>query len=165
MRKLMMIFALCILLTGCSSTPTYETLGPIQHVSDTVPQMLTVRLALPEDAAQDVFYGGENALYECDGYILMLQTVTSGNLSQTIASLSGFFPEKLTILESSRSGIKRYDWAWSAVGEDGDMICRASVLDDGNYHYCLSVLTSAADAGALAEEWNGIFASFYVEED
>lgn len=165
MRKLMLILALCVLLTGCSSTATYETLGPIQHVSEMVPQMLKVRFHLPEDAVQDVFCGGENWVYQCEEYLLLTQTIESGNLSRTIELLSGFSPENLTILESSPDGIDRYDWVWSAVGEDGDVICRASVLDDGNFHYCLAVFTSASNAGGLTEEWNGLFSSFCLEVD
>lgn len=165
MRKLMLILALCIMLIGCSSAETFETLGPIQHVSDTMPQMSKLHLILPEDAAQDVFYGGENSVYECEDYLLVLQTMASGDITRTIKHLSGFSSEKLTILESNFEGVKRYDWVWSAVGEDGDLICRASVLDDGNYHYCLAIVTSAANAGALTEEWNGIFTSFRIAAD
>ncbi len=164
MKKRLSIFLLfCVLLTGCSTTETFETLGPIQHQPEAAPAMASVQLALPESAAVEAFGGGSESVYDCDSYTLVLQTFLSGDLHSTVKSLSGFSPENLTVMESGFGEVMRYDWVWTAAGESGDMICRASVLDDGNYHYCISTLASAQDAGVLATEWNKLFSSFSLE--
>lgn len=160
MKKIVVLLILCVLLTGCSAAETFETLGQIQHQSVDAPVQATVQLSLPESATACVFAGGEERLYDCDGYFLELQTISSGDLQSTLQQLSGYCPEKLTVIESRVGEIKRYDWVWTAAGEDGDMICRAAVLDDGNYHYCLSTMASAQSAGTLMDEWNRLFASF-----
>lgn len=163
MRKLVLILIFGVIMAGCASTETFETLGPIQHMGGVVPQMAQVRLALPENASQDAFYGGEYSVYECDAYLLIMQTLAAGDFQQTVESLSGFTPEKLMILESSINGIKRFDWVWTSMGEDGDILCRASVWDDGNYHYSLTAMTAADNGGSLAEDWNEVFASFALD--
>lgn len=159
MKKLLLLVLLSAILTGCSAAPTFETLGQIQHQPEAAPMAADVQLALPASAALEVF-GGTDKVYECDGYTLVLQTRASGDLSATVRSLSGFLPEKLTVMESAAENVRRYDWVWTAAGEGGDLICRASVLDDGNYHYCVYTMAPAQAAGKLTEEWNGLFASF-----
>ncbi len=164
MKKRLSIFVLlCVLLTGCSAAETFETLGLVQHQPEAAPIMATVQLSLPESAAAAAFGDGDNSVYDCDGYTVMLQTRSSGDFRGTVQSLSGFSPEKLTVVETQVGKTRRYDWAWTAAGEEGDVICRASVLDDGNYHYCLTSITSAQNAGRLSEEWNQLFASFTLE--
>jgi hypothetical protein len=50
------------------------------------------------------------------------------------------------------------------MGESGQLVCRAAVLDDGNYHYCLTAVAPAANAGELSEQWNALFASLRLED-
>lgn len=160
MRKLILLLAAMLLLSGCAATETFETLGPILHQSEEFPAMATVELSLPDSASTQTFSGGTDVLYECDGYTLLRQTLSSGDLHSTIRTLSGFSPENLTVLESGDASVKRYDWVWTAMGDSGDLVCRAAVLDDGNYHYCICVMAPAADAGVLNPEWNRLFSSF-----
>lgn len=164
MKKLLLLLLLCPMLAGCSAADVFETLGPVQHQQDYTPVMANVQLSLPESAAAQTFGGGTDTMYDCEGYTLVMQTFSSGDFTGTVRSLSGFSPEKLTVMESRAGEVKRYDWVWTAAGEEGDMICRASVLDDGNYHYCLYTLAPAQSAGALTEEWNALFASFCLGE-
>ena len=159
MKKLMIFLLLTIILAGCAATPTFETLGQVQHQQTVTHPAAEVLLSLPEDAAA-VTFGGSDTVYECNGYTLVLQTCSSGDLTATVQALSGFSPEKLTILESAAQTLRRYDWVWTAAGEGGDLLCRAAVLDDGNYHYCVYALAPAQNAGKLTEEWNELFASF-----
>ena len=56
----------------------------------------------------------------------------------------------------------RYDCAWTAAGETGSRIGRATILDDGNYHYTMTVMADSADAGTLQETWQELFATFQV---
>ena len=162
MRKILFLLLTCVLLGGCAAAPTFETLGPVLHQPEQLPAVATTRLSLPESAALQTLGGGTDKLYECDGYTLILQTLAGGDLTRTVRSVCGFDPEKLTLLETA-SQVRRYDWAWTAMGDGGELICRAAVLDDGVYHYCLTVFAPAASGGALAEQWNGLFASFGLD--
>lgn len=164
MKKCLILFLLSLMLAGCSAAETFETLGQIQHQPDITPMAATVQLSVPESAVVETFGSGSDTAYDCQGYTLVLQTFSSGDFSGTVRKLSGFSPEKLTVMESSMGQTKRYDWVWTAAGENGDVLCRASVLDDGNYHYCLYTMASAQDAGALAGEWNELFSSFCLGE-
>lgn len=160
MKKLCVILVLCLGLTGCGTEEVFETLGQIQHEMDLAPAMSSVQLVLPESASQDVFSSEGNTMYDCGNYTLMLQTLSSGDLPRTVQSLSGFSLDKLTVMESKAGKYKRYEWVWTAAGEGNDALCRATVLDDGNYHYCLCAMTDAANMGKLQNEWNEVFASF-----
>lgn len=163
MRKLLLILAASLLMAGCSAKETFETLGVIQHQVDVIPPMAEVMLALPEDVTAETFWGSGEAVYECSGYTLALQTLSSGDLHKTVAMLSGFSPNQLAIVESMQGEVKRYDWVWTAVGEEGELICRASVLDDGSYHYCIYTIAPAETGGKIMPVWNNIFASFQLQ--
>ncbi len=161
MKKCVVILLASLLLSGCA-VQTFETLGGISHDSPTDAAMLQVMVELPEEAIKPVFSSQQETIYECNDYTLGLYTYTAGDLSATIKSLSGYDARHLTVLETAADGKKRYDWVWTAVGEDGDMICRAAILDDGNYHYCMCVSAQSEDAGSLTEQWNNLFGSFRI---
>lgn len=160
MKKLCVILGLCLCLAGCGTEDVFETLGQIQHEPNAAPVMGTVQLTLPESAAKEVFSADENSMYDCGDYMLMLHTLSAGDVSRTVETLSGFSIDKLTVIESQAGAYKRYEWVWTAAGEGGDVLCRATVLDDGNYHYCLCAMAAAPNIGALQAEWNEVFATF-----
>ena len=164
MRKIMTLLVFCSMLSACSKAETFETLGQIQHQQTLAPALATVQLSLPDSAAAQTFGSGMEGMYDCDGYTVLVQTFSSGDFTSTVQNLSGFSPDKLTVMESSVADVKRYDWVWTAAGEEGDMLCRASVLDDGNYHYCLCTVAPADQAGALSAEWSRLFGSFRLEQ-
>lgn len=153
----------CLLLCGCSSEASFETLGPVVHVGQNAPPMREILLEIPDDAAM-LTASGMDSIYTCGDYDLCLQVLPSADMADTINSLSGFDPEHLTVLESDQGGVNRCDWSWTAAGESGDVICRAAVLDDGNYHYTLCVRAVADLAGNLTQQWNRLFRSFGLGE-
>ena len=161
MKKLVFLIIVGLMLAGCSE-PVYETLGEVQHVSATQPQLRQTVLALPEDAAMLTASGGD-MLYSCDGYTMSLQSLPAGDLTTTVRTLSGYEPAQLTILETLCDDHTRYEWVWTSAGETGDVVCRGAVLDDGNYHYCLTVSADAEKAGALNQVWTDLFRSFCLE--
>lgn len=158
MKKWILICICAILLSGCS-TEAYETLGNVTHVSATEPAQRQISLQLPADAAV-LTSVGTNAVYLCEGYSIVLQTFSSGDLDATVRSVSGFPVSALTMLESVCGDHRRYDFVWTAVGEGGDQICRAAVLDDGNYHYTLTLMADANTAGQWNENWNRLLSTF-----
>ena len=164
MKKCMILLVCMLMLTGCGAVETMETLGNVIHNGGTQAPVQQVVLEVPAEASVTVS-GGETGLtmYECDGYTLYLQTFSSGDLQGTIRTLSGFAPEDLTVMTTACNDHQRYDWVWTAAAEEGDLVCRGTVLDDGNYHYTLCVMAQAEVAGELSEEWNGLFRSFCLE--
>ena len=162
MKKLILVLLCSFLMTGCQATQTFETLGQVQHEMDVAPAMAEVYLSLPETADTAVFQEQGNTLYHCDGYTLTVQTFASGDMVATIKSLSGFSPERLTVLETAAGEHQRYDWVWTATGEGGDVLCRAAVLDDGNYHYVLTSSVEEDQALTHSEALQGIFRSFQL---
>ena len=65
-------------------------------------------------------------------------------------------------MTASAGDLQRYEWVWSAVSEEGELICRAAIIADGDHHYCLTAVAPADSGGALTEEWNRLFSSFIV---
>ena len=63
-------------------------------------------------------------------------------------------------METAADGIKRYEFVWAATGETGDRLGRGTVLDDGNYHYCLTVQRPAEGTGDAQIVWSQVFSSF-----
>lgn len=157
MKKWMMLWICMALLCGCAG-PTFETLGQVDHVSATQPQMGQVSLQLPQEAAVLSSDGG-NSLYFCDGYVLALQTFAGGDLDATVCLLSGYSRDQLTLIESGPEG-KRYDLAWTAVSDTGHQICRAAILSDGNYHYTITLMADAEQVAALQQAWDQLLFSF-----
>lgn len=164
MKKLIFLFLAVLLLTGCGAVETFETLGQISHDSSTQAQLRQVVLTVPADAALET--GGTEdgvTIYSCEDYLMVLQSFSSGDLPSTVKELSGFDPAALTVMESSCGDHQRYDWVWTAASEEGEMVCRGAVLDDGNFHYALCVIAPMDKAGTLQSAWNDLFASFCLE--
>lgn len=160
MRKLWIILLLCIVLSGCAAVPTFETLGDVLHEQTLTPVQGQIRLSLPEGAIK---LGEQVAdVYVCDDYYLETQTLQSGDLNRTIQAMSGFTADNLTVMTASTGDYTRYEWVWSAASEEGEKICRAAVIDDGSYHYCLTAVAPADTGGELSEDWNDLFSSFEI---
>ena len=163
MKKWMTVFICAIMLTGCAA-PTFETLGDIPHqqVAATVPRKVV--LELPEEAVLSVWENEANTMYLCRDFSAHLQTLEAGDLQGSIRQLCGYERENLTVVESRCGDHNRYEWVWIAAGEGGDEICRCTLLDDGDFHYALTLTASSFDAGALAQTWNEIMSGFCLEE-
>ena len=160
MKKGILIVIVCCLLSGCAA-PTFETLGDVLHEPVMAPSEQLIHLSIPKNAAAETL-SSEQTAYVCDNYSFWVQTMASGDLKTTVKALSGFTPDKLTVMESRSGSYKRYDWTWTAAGESGDLVFRAAVIDDGNYHYCVSSMADAEDMAQIQEDWNALFSSFAV---
>ena len=93
----------------------------------------------------------------------MAETLEAGDIGKTVKSVTGYPSESMTVLETSVSEVKRYECAWTAVTETGDIVGRAVILDDGSYHYVLSVMAPAQEAGSLHSTWDELFASYTLQ--
>lgn len=160
MKKIWLVVPLVLLIAGCSQQVSLET---ITDVPDTpvISAMQKALIQLPEELSTPVLESEENGtLYLCDDYALTVHTVQGGDLAKTIFNATGLDKETLQIIQTEQSGVKRYQWIWTTVGESGTQVGRGCVLDDGNYHYVLTALCGEEIAGELQSQWREIFASF-----
>lgn len=154
--KLLLIL-MTIMLCGCSTQETFETISdePVQMVM-AQPREISVRL--PDNALAPVLESESEQVYMSDDYEIIIETLASGDLNATVRSICGYEKEDLTIMETQWDDVTRYEFVWTAAGEQGERLGRAVVLDDGNHHYCMSVLR---DAQAISQVvWRDVFASF-----
>lgn len=159
MKKYVFLLVISLLLTGCGSEATFETVADewVQSAAAPVRQVL---VTLPEEAAVPVSESENGQLYQCDGYEITLQTLESGDLDATLRAVTGHSRKDLTVIETKHNDLKRYDLVWSCLGEEGEQVGRACILDDGNYHYVLSVLIPDHRAAKLETVVSEIFQSY-----
>lgn len=162
MKIIMVILALMLMLAGCSA-PEFEGVGDV-YAPDGEVKMQNMKFDLPEDADTQVMEGDAGKLYFCDGYEIMSQTFVSGDLDNTLRQLSGYDRSRVTVFQTKQSGLDRYDCVWVSASDRGDQVNRAVVLDDGRYHYCLSVTAAATEAGSLQQSWQSLFASICLTD-
>lgn len=162
MKKCVLIFLVSLLLTGCGAEETFETIAD-EFVHSAAAPLRQVILELPEDALLTAAESDAGTLYLCDGYEICVETLTSGDLSGTIREVTGFDQSDVTVLQTNPGDFKRYDLVWSTLGESGERLGRAAILDDGNYHYVLSALADAERAREYEEVWQEMFASYSLD--
>lgn len=159
MKKICWLLLVALLLCGCSNREVLETVSD-ELLLDTVAPQKTLSVKLPSDALSAAMAPEDGAqLYFCDGYALTLQTAPAGDLDRTARALCGFDRERLTVMETRLGGLKRYDWTWTSAGEGSAQVGRAAVLDDGDHHYCMTVMADEAGSGDLDTRWDALFAS------
>ena len=162
MKKCLLVMALAFLLTGCSARETLETLGDGYDTPVMAP-VGQLELKLPQEAVAAAMEDPDaGKLYLCDGYTLTVQTMESGDLNETLRQLTGYGKEQLTVMETKQEGHRRLETVWTAAGEGGDQIGRAVILDDGSYHYAVTVMTDAQTAGSLTAVWQSVLDSVTI---
>ena len=154
MKKVCFLLIFVLLLSGCQAVDTFETVRDVYQV-----QSAPGNISLAVPATAQTVANDNGILYLCDGYEITVETMSSGNLTQTVQMLTGFAPDALTVMQTAVSGVNRYECVWSAAGESGDMVGRAVILDDGQYHYCVTVMSQAETAGELSSVWQELLSS------
>ncbi len=155
---------LASMLSGCGVQETFETVNDTLMQPEQEPAKQVV-LELPEDAAVPAMESdAAGSLYLCDGYFMTVQTVKSGDLNSTIKDATGFDRNVLPIIETTQGDVRRYECVWTAAGETGDQVGRLAVLDDGNYHYVVTVMADASKAGQLTGQWNQLFSALALTD-
>lgn len=162
MKKILMVMISLLLLAGCS-VETFETVDDGNDVQ-AMAKPASLLVDIPENAAVPAMQGASGTLYFCGDYDIMVEVVPSGDLGNTLQTLTGFRMEDLEMIHTQRCGVDCYEGAWSAAGEAGDHVGRVMVLDDGSFHYCISLMAMAEDSGACAEEWATVINSVALGE-
>ena len=158
MKRILLVLLMSLLLAGCAEAELGETVADVWQEAVTVAAPRETRLELPGEAVACAMESDTGRLYFGDGYEVRVQTLSSGDLDATIRALTGFDREDITVLQS-QSDPKRWEFAWASAGEGGERLGRGVVLDDGNYHYCLTVLQDADDDDCQII-WSQVFNSF-----
>ena len=160
--KIFLCMVLAMLLTGCTQPKDFETMSDA-YMEPELPLAQRVDFQLPEDAAKAVLESaGTGTLYLCDGYSVAVQTLPAGNLDATMREVTGYGADQVQLWQRKEGDYSRYTCVWASLGEGGDQMCKATILDDGNYHYVLSVMAAAEDAGELADTWQQLMDSFSI---
>ena len=160
MKKIAMVLLLALLLSGCGAKETLETLADDIPLQPVLAQPAQISVHLPDNAVSPVLESDSEQVYLCEDYEISIETRASGDLSGTITALTGFDPEQLTVMRTKQDDADRYEFVWVSAGEEGDRLGRAVVLDDGHYHYCMSVLRDAEEPKKSQVVWSDVFSSF-----
>ena len=161
MKKYLWMLLPVLLLCGCTSQETMETVSD-ELVLPVMAQPRDVSVELPGETALPVVENDAGRIYLCDAYEIVLQTMDGGDLSRTLQTLSGMERDQLTLMETMSEGVTRYEFVWTSAGEQGEQLGRGVILDDGDYHYCLSVLRNAEKTEKSQINWNQVFQSFHL---
>lgn len=159
MKKCVMFVLIAFALSGCGAEETFETIAD-EFVQSAAAPLREVILELPEEAVLPASESDAGTLYLCDGYEISVQTLPAGDLEASVYQITGFSKDRVEVISTQPGTYRRYDLVWSTLGEQGDQVGRAAILDDGSYHYVLSVLAEANRAGEFEQVFRELFESY-----
>ncbi len=159
MKKCLVWILVVVVLCGCGTAPAVETISD-EWIEPVLAQPREIILHLPGEATVFAMESDSGRQYIGDGYEVMVQTMPAGDLSGTIRCLTGFEKDELTVMQTRNDDIKRYEFVWASEGEHGERLGKGAVLDDGDYHYCLSVLQDVETMADCQIIWSEVFHYF-----
>jgi len=159
MKVLCLILLTMLMLSGCGSAEVYETISDELVLSASV-QPREIKFDLAQEPVLPAMESDGGTLYLCGDFDVTVQTIDAGDLQNTVYEVSGFLPEELTLLQTGSGDVDKYEFVWTCATDEGQQIGRATILDDGSYHYVLSATVAAEQMEEYQEIWNGIFESF-----
>lgn len=163
MKKWLLLMGLAAALAGCARVeqPVMETIGPGSCAQESKTTAGEISVMIPEEAVCEAMAPDEaGKLYTWDNHTLQLQTMDGGDIRKTVRKLTGLDYDDLTVMSYQKGDLTYHKTVWCAAGEDGTLMGRALVADDGAYHYCVSLL-SPEDSDS-AEVYDRLCASFAV---
>ncbi len=165
MRKWLVsvIILLSVVLSACGNVDTFEVISDNIQEYQPAPQA-KVKLTIPEDAALAVMSNSDCRSYESDHYQIIVQTYPSGNLDETLRQITGYNEKQLNVMKVTEDDINKYLCAWSSMSEEGELVGRCTIFDDGVYHYCLTVLVDAQESDEVRQTIDLLFSDYSLEE-
>lgn len=151
------LFMLAPLLLGCAARPAWETVEDAMDAPVFAPEPKKVCI----EGDVPVLEQAEDYLCLSDGLEIRVETKPSGDLQGTLHSLTG--TENLDPIATRQGELTRYDCAWACAGEDGEQLGRTAILDDGAYHYCISVLWDEDQTKAVQSSVDQVFSALSLE--
>ena len=162
MKTCLALALTALLLCGCAPEETFETVTDVP-VMMTLAQPRQIRVSLPGEAALPTIESDNGRLYLCEDYEICIQTMEGGDLDATVRAVTGYGREDLTVMERLQEDLDRYDFVWTCAGEGGDRLGRGVILDDGAYHYVMTVLRNADTTETSQIVWQDVFGSFTLD--
>ncbi len=161
MKKLWFFGLLLVFLAGCSVSemPEPETVSDEWTLS-AMAEPKTVRVKLPGETEVGAVDAAEGRLYMAEDYEITIEMLDSGDLDGTLRQVCGFSRDELTVMETNPDGLDRYDFVWACAGENGEQLGRGVILDDGSYHYVMTVLRDVDSKQNIQIVWSEVFDSF-----
>lgn len=163
MKKLGILLGLLLLLTGCGGNEVFENVEDVYAPITQTPMKLS--LHLPDSSAVTTVSGNSGTLYVCDDFTVAVETFQGGDLQRTVKTVTGFTLDRLTVIQREKDGITAYRCVWTSAGEGGDQVARSLILDDGAFHYAVTVMAPAENVSALEDGWQEIFSSVTLRTD
>lgn len=162
MKKWCCLAVLALFLSGCGTESVFETLSDDPAQEAMAPEPKQIQLALPDSASLPVLQQEDGSrVYLTDDLEIRVETVPSGNLNETLRTLTGQQRRQLTLMTTKQDDLTRYDCAWAAAGET-QQTARTAILDDGAYQYCLTVLWDADQTRAVEDSAAQVLSGFSV---
>lgn len=158
MKKLCIVLMAVMVLSGCAASQTFETVADSWEIP-VAARPREISLQLPGEAMACAMESDTGRIYYGDSYEVTVQTLSAGDLNSTLEEITGFAREDLTVMQTQSGDIQRSEFVWASAGEKGDRLGRGMILDDGDYHYCLTVLQDA-DVTDCQIIWSEVFHSF-----
>ena len=159
MRRILVFFAAALLLSGCGSEAVFETVAD-EWAAPVMAKPREISVRLPDHVVAPVLESENGQIYLCEDYEILIEQKEAGDVAGTIQSLCGYTMSELTVLQRKEEFGSRYEFVWACAGEAGERLGRAVILDDGNYHYCMSVLRPAGEEKTSQIVWSDVFSSF-----
>lgn len=161
MKRIVLFCLMAAVLAGCGARPTFETVDD-ELITPVMASPRQVVVDLPEEAEAAAFESENGRLLLCDDYEIAIETLASGDLDATLKAMTGQGQENLTLVQTRQGECRRYDFVWAGVNDDGEFSGRGTILDDGVYHYCLSLVRPLNKMGNSQVVWKQVFGSFSV---
>ena len=161
MRKWVCVLLMLFLLTGCGKEETLETVSDA-YVEPASVQPGKISVELPDDVVAPVMDSTSEQVYLCSGYEIIIETKEGGDLNDTVQTICGYDKKDVTMMTTQDGDAQRHEFVWASAGEEGERIGRAVILDDGNYHYCMSILRDADTTEGSQIVWSNVFNSFHL---
>ena len=150
------------MLTGCGKE-VYETMSDLYEVPKDL-KPAEVLLMLPQEAALMTAKEASNdRFYLCKDFTLSVRTLPGGDLEKTLKEVSGYAKEQLSLVCLNLEELKRYEFVWAVAGEQGDELARAVILDDGVFHYVLTLQAPAEQVSQLQQTWKELIDTFSLD--
>lgn len=143
MRKLCWLLVLMMCFSGCGddAEPVFETVAD-EILEPVAAEPAPVSVWVPDGAAAQTMAGDEaGECYTWEENELRIQTLAGGDIRATMEKLTGLSTDSLTVMEYERGGMQLYQTVWCMTEETGITMGRCLVADDGDYHYCISLLS------------------------
>ncbi len=159
--KWLLAFVLALTLTGCSAAPVFETVEdfmPVSPVSTWQEEAWEISVDLPQEA-QLTGTDGDTCLYEIGELEVLTSRFLAANLDDAVKQLSGFAPDRLNILQTTRFSMPEYQFAWYSQTAEGGRLCRADLVMDGVTCYAV-VCTAPEDMAAFHDSTRQVFSTF-----